>query len=104
MSSSRRNVPPISKEELKITSKTIYICPQCGKQKMRRVVGPCEFDDGEIIPKLERFHCFSCDSDFFDPPAMDVIEAFWESQRRKSARSRLAKKLSTPIQSTVDIA
>ncbi len=101
MSSSHRNVQQISEANLKPVLQTSYICPQCGKQKMRRVVGPCEFDDGDIIPHLERMHCFACGSDFFDPPAMDVIEAFWKTQKQTSKRTGRAKKSSAAIYSTV---
>jgi hypothetical protein len=99
MSSSHRSGQRISEANLKPVLQTSYICPQCGKQKMRRVVGPCEFDDGDIIPHLERMHCFACGSDFFDPAAMDVIERFWASQKRKPARTRRSNKTGMAIYS-----
>lgn len=95
MSSSRQNGQQINEVDLKAVSKPIYNCPQCGKQKMRRVIGPCEFDDGDFIPSLERMHCFACHCDFFDPPAMDVIEEFWEGQKQKPTRQRRVKKSDT---------
>ena len=101
MSSSHQNDQRIKDADLKAVSKTNIICPQCGKQKMRRVVGPCEFDDGDRILNLERMHCFSCHSDLFDPAAMDVIEAFWKSQKQKLARQRRAKKSGAAIYSAV---
>jgi hypothetical protein len=100
MSSSHRSGQRIKETDLEAVSKTTYICPQCGKQRMRQVVGPCEFDDGEIIPNLERMHCFACGSDFFDPAAMDVIERFWESQKRKPARTGRQKKAGTAVYSS----
>ncbi len=101
MSSSHRSGQRIKETDLQAVSKTTYVCPQCGKQRMRQVAGPCEFDDGDIIPHLERMHCFACGSDFFDPQAMDVIEEFWKTQKQTSKRIRRAKKSSTAIYSTV---
>jgi len=99
MSSSHQNGQRINETDLKAISKTRYNCPHCGKQTMQRVAGPCEFDDGDLIPNLERMHCFSCESDFFDPPAMDGIEEFWKSQKQNSTRQRRAKKSSAAIYS-----
>lgn len=99
MPSSRQNGQPINAVDHKLVSKQSYNCPQCGKQKMRRVIGLCEFDNGDFIPNLERMHCFSCGSDFFDPPAMDVIEAFWKSQKQKPTRQRRMKKSGTAVYS-----
>jgi hypothetical protein len=67
---------------------------------MRRIVGPCEFENGDVISNLERMHCFSCGSDFFDPPAMDAIEEFWKAQKSKSVRIRRAKKNRSVFYST----
>jgi len=99
MSLSHPNGQRTNGTALKAVSKKNYICPQCGRQKMQRVVGPCAFDDGDLIPNLERMHCFSCGSDFFDPPAMDVIEEFWKGQKQNSTRQRRAKKSSAAIYS-----
>jgi len=99
MSSFHQNGQRIKGTDLKAVSKTNYSCPQCGKQRMQRVIGPCEFDDGDLVPNLERMHCFSCGSDFFDPAAMDVIEAFWKSQKKKSTLQRRPKKSSAAIYS-----
>lgn len=99
MSSSRQNGQRINDADLRSVSKTGYRCPQCGKQKMRRVIGPCEFENGDFIPTLERMHCFSCGSDFFDPSAMDVIEAFWKSQKQRPTRQRRIKKPGTAVYS-----
>jgi len=99
MSSFRQNGQRINEADLKPVSKTSYNCPQCGKQKMRRVIGPCEFENGDLIPNLERLYCFACASDFFDPPAMDVIEEFWKVQKQKSMRPQRTKKSSAAIYS-----
>jgi len=101
MSSSHQNDQQINETDLKMVSKTSYNCPQCGKQKMRRVVGPCDFENGDFIPTLERMHCFSCGADFFDPPAMDAIEEFWKTQKLKSvqAQARRSKKTKSTLYS-----
>jgi len=65
MSSFHQNDQRINGADLKVVSKTSYKCPQGGRQKMQRAAGACEFDDGDLIPNLERMHCFSCGSDFF---------------------------------------
>jgi hypothetical protein len=101
MSSSHQNAQRINGRALKVTSKTIYICPECDKKMMRRVVGACELGDGTVVPSLERFHCMACGSDFFDPPAMDAIETFRASQKRKLARIRRSKKTGTAVYSAV---
>jgi len=88
MSSFHQNAPPINKSSLKLTAKTIYICIECDKKAMRRVVGPCTLGDGVVMPNLERFHCMVCGSDFFDDPAMKAIRAFREGQKAKSSAVR----------------
>jgi transposase-like protein len=70
--------PSINFNQLKKMSEQKYICPNCRKQTMYRVLGPCITDDGITIEELERFHCLSCDSDFFDLPAMRKIRKFRE--------------------------
>jgi len=100
MSLSHQSAPRISKAALKVTSKTVYICPECDKKMMRRVVGSCELGDGTLMPILERFHCMACGSDFFDPPAMDAIEEFRAAQKRKSSRVLRAKKSNAAVYST----
>jgi len=100
MSSSHQSAQRISNTELETTSKTIYICPECDKKRMRRVIGPCVLGDGTVLPSLERFHCMACGSDFFDPPAMDAIQEFRESQKRKPVRTERANKTSAAIYSS----
>ena len=68
---------------------------------MRRVVGPCTLGDGVVMPDLERFHCMSCGSDFFDLPAMKAIREFRASQKHKSVRAGRAKESSAAIYSAV---
>jgi transposase-like protein len=102
MFSSHRNAQQIKEAALKAVSKTIYSCPECDKQEMRRVIGPFNLGDGTVMPNLERFHCRACGSDFFDDPAMKAIRAFRESQKRKPARTSRSKKTSSAIYSTVE--
>jgi transposase-like protein len=99
MSSSLQNAQQIKETALKAVSKTIYSCPECDKQEMRRVIGPFNLGDGSCMPNLERFHCRACGSDFFDDPAMKAIRAFRESQERKLARTSRSKKASAAVYS-----
>jgi hypothetical protein len=66
----------------------VMSCPECGKKALRRARGPCQLLDGTPIPDLERFHCFSCEADFFDDVAMGVIEKFRRSQSPKPRHAR----------------
>lgn len=43
------------------------------EKKMHRVTEPCQLEDGVVIENLERLHCMTCRSDFFDLPAMKKI-------------------------------
>jgi len=61
-------------------------CPECGKKAMRRAKGPCQLLDGTLIPKLERFHCFCCDAEFFDDVAMGIIDEFRKNRSAKFSR------------------
>jgi predicted RNA-binding Zn-ribbon protein involved in translation (DUF1610 family) len=63
----------VNLEQLKKISERKYTCPSCGKETMYRVLGPCKTGDGITIDELERFHCLTCGSDFFDLPAMKKI-------------------------------
>ena len=92
MSSFHQNAQQIKESTLKAVSKTIYSCPECDKQEMRRIIGPFNLGGGDCMPNLERFHCRACGSDFFDDPAMKAIRAFRESQKRKRARTSQSKK------------
>jgi len=92
MSLSHQNSQQIKEAALKAVSRTIYSCPECDKQEMRRVIGPFNLGDGTFMPNLERFHCRACGSDFFDDPAMKAIRAFRESQKRKPIRTGRSKK------------
>jgi len=100
MSLSHRNARRTIDADLEVVSKTIYICPECDKKRMRRVVSSCELGEGTVMPSLERFHCMACGSDFFDPPAMDAIQAFRESQKRKPVRASRSKKTGATVYST----
>lgn len=92
MSLSHQNVQQIKEGALKAVSRTIYSCPECDKQAMRRVIGPFNLDDRICMPNLERFHCRACGSDFFDDSAMKAIRAFREVQKPKLARTKRSKK------------
>jgi hypothetical protein len=99
MFSSHRNAQQIKETALKAVSKTIYSCPECDKQEMRRVIGPFNLGDGNCMPNLERFHCRACGSDFFDDPAMKTIREFRESQKRKPVRTSHSKKAGVAVYS-----
>jgi hypothetical protein len=66
----------------------VISCPECGKKAMRRANGPCQLLDGTLIPQLERFHCFSCDAEFFDDVAMGIIDKFRKSVSAKPSHPR----------------
>jgi len=78
-SSPQKNLS-INSEPFKKISKRKYTCPSCGKETMYRMLGPCKTGDGIIIEELERFHCLTCGSDFFDLPAMKKIRKFREKK------------------------
>jgi transposase-like protein len=101
MSSSHQNAQQIKEAALKAVSKTVYSCPECDKQEMRRVIGPFNLGDGNCMPNLERFHCQACGSDFFDLPAMKAIREFRESLKRKPAQTGRSRKTRSAIYSTL---
>jgi hypothetical protein len=75
----------------------VMSCPECGKKAMRRARGPCQLLDGTLIPDLERFHCFSCEADFFDDVAMGVIEKFRQSPSPKPPRARRRRRAKSAV-------
>jgi len=50
-------------------------CPECGKNRMTRVVETCRLEDGLTVKKLAHYKCPSCSSRFFDDDAMHRIQA-----------------------------
>ena len=83
MCSSHQKNQLVDLDKLRIISEKNYICPHCGKKTMYRVSGPCKTEDGIFIDDLERFHCISCGSDFFDLPAMKKIRTFREKEKKQ---------------------
>jgi transposase-like protein len=49
-------------------------CPECGEDRMVRVVENCRLNDGLTVRRLAHFKCLSCQSRFFDDAAMRRIQ------------------------------
>ena len=49
-------------------------CPECGEDRLVRVVENCRLDDGLTVRRLAHYKCQSCQSRFFDDAAMHRIQ------------------------------
>ena len=81
MSSSPANRVPISEP---------YPCPECGAERIARVVENCRLDDGMIAKRLPHFKCRSCGARFFDDDAIHRIQ----SQRAARVMARAVSHVS----------
>ena len=71
MSSSRANAVPTC---------DLLPCPECGAEKMARVVENCRLEDGLLVRRLRHFRCRACGTRFFDSDAMHCIQALRAGQ------------------------
>ena len=69
----------------------IKTCPECGAKSIERIRSDYLTEKGFLIPDLERFHCNTCESDFFDIDSMTrVIEegTLADRKARRTTRKR----------------
>lgn len=59
-------------------------CPECGEDRLMRVVEDCPLDDGFAVRRLPHHKCQSCHARFFDDAAIHRIQS--ERQRRAATR------------------